>query len=78
MLPEENALDLLKTLAPTAVIENLEASLELVRELQGSPLAIQVAGGLSHTEASHGFGMVELLQAIRVGAKHRRRLIAQG
>lgn len=69
VLSEADALMLLRTLAPTVVAENEATSRELVNDLEGLPLAIQVAGRLLHTEASYGFGVDQLLADIRAGAK---------
>jgi NB-ARC domain len=69
VLTAENALELLRTLAPSIVAENAEASLSLVKELEGLPLAIQVAGRLLHVESSCGFGVNDLLDELREGAR---------
>lgn len=69
VLSEADALALLRTLAPTVVAENEATSRDLVNDLEGLPLAIQVAGRLLHTEASYGFGVEQLLADIREGAK---------
>ncbi|MFP4436002.1 MAG: NB-ARC domain-containing protein [Chloroflexaceae bacterium] len=68
VLSEADALELLRTLAPTVVAENEETSRELVNDLEGLPLALQVAGRLLHTEAGYGFGVTDLLRDIREGA----------
>ncbi|HEU4322076.1 MAG TPA: NB-ARC domain-containing protein [Roseiflexaceae bacterium] len=68
VLDDANALELLRTLAPTVVAANKDTSLELVQDLEGLPLAIQVAGRLLQTEAEYGFGVTELLKEIREGA----------
>lgn len=69
VLPEEEALQLLDQLAPGAVAEHPERSHELVRELDGLPLALRVAGGLLAAEASAGFGAGELLEELREGKR---------
>ncbi|MEI8305696.1 MAG: tetratricopeptide repeat protein [Chloroflexales bacterium] len=69
VLSEVDALALLRTLAPTVVAQNEATSRELVNDLEGLPLAIQVAGRLLYTEASYGFGVTQLLADIREGAK---------
>jgi hypothetical protein len=61
VLSEEDALTLLRKLAPAVVASNEAASRELVNDLEGLPLALQVAGRLLHTEASYGFGVTDLL-----------------
>jgi hypothetical protein len=69
VLTVEKALELLRELAPQVVADNPEVSHELVQDLEGLPLAIQVAGRLLHAEADLGFGITDLLQGIREGAK---------
>ena len=69
VLTDEKALELLKLLAPSVVAGNPSQSLELVRELEGLPLAIQVAGRLLNAEVSYGFGVGELLVQLRTGVK---------
>ena len=68
-LSDEKALELLKALAPTVVAEFPQQSLELVRELEGLPLAIQVSGHLLNVEASYGFGVTDLITELRAGVK---------
>ena len=68
VLSEASALELLEQLCPETVAEYpLEAS-ELVHDLEGLPLAIQVAGRLLHSEARFGWGVRELLDELRTGA----------
>lgn len=69
VLNETDALALLRTLAPHVVDENEAACRLLVTDLEGLPLALQVAGRLLHTEASYGFGVEQLIADIREGAK---------
>jgi transcriptional regulator with XRE-family HTH domain len=69
VLKDEDALKLLAELAPTVVADYPAESLELVKELEGLPLAIQVAGRLLNTEASSGFNVSKLIDEIRKGAK---------
>ena len=69
VLTERKALELLETLAPRVVVENPEDSLALVQDLEGLPLAIQVAGRLLHAESSYGFGVMDLLTEIREAVK---------
>lgn len=68
VLNEEDALELLRSLAPKVVATNKESSRALVRDLEGLPLALQVAGRLLQTESSYGFGVTELLHRLRDGA----------
>jgi hypothetical protein len=69
VLDDQSALDLLKTLAPTVVAQYMQQSKELVRDIEGLPLAVQVAGRLLNVEASYGWGVTELLAELREGAR---------
>ena len=69
VLKPEQALSLLRELAPTVVAEHPELCRELVADLEGLPLAIQVAGRLLHAERCSGFSVAALLRDIRAGAR---------
>jgi hypothetical protein len=69
ILTDESALDLLRTLAPEVVEGKPVASRELVLDLEGLPLAIQVAGRLLHTEHIMGWDITNLLAELREGAR---------
>lgn len=69
VLKDEDALTLLRELAPTVVKKHPNESLVLVQELEGLPLALQVAGRLLNAEANRGFGVIELIDEMRKGAK---------
>lgn len=69
VLKDEDALELLKQLAPSVIGQHPNECLVLVHELEGLPLALQVAGRLLNTEANYGFGVVELIEELRDGAK---------
>jgi len=69
VLAEQKAFELFQALAPTVATQYPAGSLELVRELEGLPLAIQVAGHMLNVEASYGFGVAHLLQELREGSK---------
>jgi len=69
VLKDEDALELLRQLAPSVVNQHPSECLVLVQELEGLPLALQVAGRLLHTEASYGFGVSQLIDELREGAK---------
>lgn len=69
VLTEEKALELLATLAPKVVTHFPGPARELVRELEGLPLALQVAGHMLNVEFDYGFGVQELLVELREGAK---------
>lgn len=65
ILPDDEALQLLRTLAPQAVDAHTDAALELIHDLEGLPLALQVAGRMLHAEMSLGWGVSELLNELR-------------
>lgn len=69
VLTEEKSLDLLKEIAPTIVKDFIDACKELVRELEGLPLALQVAGHLLNAEANYGFSVIDLLKELQDGKK---------
>jgi hypothetical protein len=68
VLSEDAALELLSRLTPETVTDYPRESRELVRDLEGLPLAIQVAGRLLHSEARLGWGVSNLLQELHNGA----------
>lgn len=67
VLSESSALELLARLAPEVVETHRAAALELVRDLEGLPLAIQVAGRMLRYEGQMGWGIEELLSELRDG-----------
>jgi len=69
VLTEEDALELLQKLARTVVEQYPLESVELVHELEGLPLALQVAGHMLNVEAGYGFGVSDLLEELREGAR---------
>lgn len=69
VLTDEKALELLKLLAPSIVAEYPEQSLDLIHQLEGLPLALQVAGRLLNVEANLGFNVTDLIGELREGAK---------
>lgn len=68
VLADEPALELLSILTPETVASHPDEARELVRDLEGLPLAIQVAGRLLQNEARLGWGVGELLAELREGA----------
>jgi len=68
VLTDDKALELLQALAPSVVNDFLAESRDLVHELEGLPLALQVAGHLLNVEASYGFGVTDLIKELREGA----------
>ncbi len=69
VLTDEKALELLQTLTPKTVKKYPDESLVLVKDLEGLPLAIQVAGRLLNEEHGMGWGVTELIAELREGAK---------
>lgn len=69
VLKDDDALTLLKQLAPAVVDRHLDECLVLVKKLEGLPLALQVAGRLLNVEANRGFGVTELIEELRDSAK---------
>lgn len=68
VLTDQAALELLSQLAPETTTQYPDEARELVRNLEGLPLAIHVAGRLLHSEARLGWGIRELLAELRMGA----------
>jgi len=69
VLSDDNALQLLSKLTPETVKDHPDEARELVRDLEGLPLAIQVAGRLLHAESRLGWGVADLLGELRSGAR---------
>lgn len=65
VLSKKAAFEVLEQLAPAVVTDHPEKARELVRELDGLPLALRVAGGLLAAETGAGFGANELLEELR-------------
>ncbi|MCC7209523.1 MAG: hypothetical protein IT323_19595 [Anaerolineae bacterium] len=68
VLDDDSGFALLSQLAPEIVQAQPDAARRLVRDLEGLPLAIQVAGRLLHSEAHLGWGVSELLAELHSGA----------
>jgi DNA-binding SARP family transcriptional activator len=68
VLSDEPALELLGILSPATVADYPDKARELVHDLEGLPLAIQVAGRLLQNEVRLGWGVGELLDELREGA----------
>ncbi|HJT59858.1 MAG TPA: BTAD domain-containing putative transcriptional regulator [Ktedonobacteraceae bacterium] len=68
VLTDEPALELLGILSPKTVADYPDEARALVRDLEGLPLAIQVAGRLLQNEVRLGWGVGELLAELREGA----------
>ncbi len=69
VLADDQALDLLRCLAPGVVTDYPEPSRTLVRELEGLPLALQVAGRMLAVEARYQWGVEDLLRELRDGVR---------
>lgn len=69
VLDTASSLELLSMLTPETVNDYPEQAAALVRDLEGLPLAIHVAGRLLHAESRLGWGVVELLDELRGGAR---------
>lgn len=69
ILTEPASMDLLSSLAPEAIRQNRDEALDLVRDLEGLPLALQVAGRLLNTEMAMGWGVADLLAELRDGVQ---------
>jgi nucleoside phosphorylase len=68
-LTEDRALELLRILAPSVVADHEEECLQLSRDLECLPLALHVAGRLLNAESKMGWGVYDLLNDLRTGAK---------
>lgn len=69
VLSEDNALTLLRYLAPSIVEHYTDECRELVRDLGCLPLALHVAGRLLKAEQKMGLSVADLIEGIREGAK---------
>lgn len=69
VLTVPQGLDLLQRLAPRAVGEHREECRQLVSDLEGLPLALQVAGRLLNLEAALGWDVKDLLVELREGVR---------
>lgn len=68
VLDDAPAIELLAALAPEVVAAHPGEARELALDLEGLPLAIQVAGRLLQSEARLGWGVRDLLNDLRRGA----------
>lgn len=67
ILTESESVELLQTLAPQVVNSYLLESAQLARDLEGLPLALQVAGRLLHAEMLLGWSIIDLLKDMQEG-----------
>jgi nucleoside phosphorylase len=68
-LTEDRALDLLRILVPNVVAEHGDACRQLARDVECLPLALHVAGRLLNAESQMGWGVADLLNDLREGAR---------
>ena len=68
-LSDDQALALLKELAPQVITDHPKECLLLVKELEGLPLSLQVAGRLLNAEYARGFSVTDLLAELKEGVK---------
>lgn len=68
-LTEDRALDLLRILAPNVVAEHGDECRQLARDVECLPLALHVAGRLLNSEFQMGWGVADLLNDLREGAR---------
>ncbi len=69
LLSEEDSLDLLRSRAPAVAAEHEGACRDLVRALDGLPLALRVAADLLRVEAESGFDVSGLLAELTGAAR---------
>ncbi len=69
VLNSDSGLRLLAILSPNTVRDFPAAALRLVEDLEGLPLAIQVAGRLLQNEEQLGWGVEDLLLELREGSR---------
>ncbi len=69
VLTVEQAMELLRELAPTVVAQNQSACYDLVTDLEGLPLALCVAGRLLRKEQAYGLHVERLVAELREGAR---------
>lgn len=69
VLTEEDSLKLMRILAPRVVGEYEDKCRELINDLERLPLAIQVAARLLRREIKKGWGIEDLIEEIKEGAK---------
>ena len=69
VLTEEDSLRLMRILAPEVVSQYTEKSRELINDLERLPLAIHVAARLLRRKMKVGWGIEDLIEEIKDGAK---------
>jgi hypothetical protein len=69
ILSLDEGLMLLRKLAPQVVAQYPDEAADLATDLEGLPLALQVAGRLLHAEMEFGWGIADLLRDLREGKR---------
>lgn len=69
VLTEEDSVKLMRILAPKVVSQYENKCRELINDLERLPLAIQVAARLLRREIKRGWGIEDLIEEIKEGAK---------
>lgn len=67
-LDEGSSLMILEQTAPDVLRKHPQSCVELVKELQGLPLALRVAGGMLASEAHYGWEVESLVEELRKDA----------
>uniref|UniRef100_UPI004055D539 NB-ARC domain-containing protein n=1 Tax=Candidatus Electronema sp. TaxID=2698783 RepID=UPI004055D539 len=69
VLSEEDSIELIRQLSPESVAQDQQGVRRLVQELEGLPLALQIAGRLLAAEAALGWGVSDLLDELAEGTR---------
>jgi len=69
VLSEEDSIELIRQLSPDSVMQDQQGVRRLVQELEGLPLALQIAGRLLAAEAAMGWGVSDLLDELAEGTR---------
>jgi len=69
VLSDEQSLELFRNITPRTVKTYPDESIRLVQDLEGLPLALQVAGRLLRAEINMGWNIIDLLDDLRKGTK---------
>jgi DNA-binding SARP family transcriptional activator len=69
VLTYESSVKLLEMLIPNTVQQFPQETMQLVQDLEGLPIALQVAGRLLQAEERLGWGVIDLLAELREGAR---------
>ena len=69
VLSEEDSIELIRQLSPESVAQDEQGVRRLVQELDGLPLALNIAGSLLAAEAALGWGVRDLLDELAEGTR---------